>query len=126
MLRDLTDVELERLARLPDPEDKLQKVADWYVERNRLILQATLAFIGAFTAAFIAAFVRDEFGIAPGLLVVLAVISIGLPAIWGVVAYRRLRLVEGDFFQLSQYSNGPRIRSVDLTVQYNGCRKGVG
>jgi hypothetical protein len=98
MLRDLTDVELERLARLPDPEDKLQKVADWYVERNRLILQATLAFIGAFTAAFIAAFVRDEFGIAPGLLVVLAVISIGLPAIWGVVAYRRLRLVEGDFF----------------------------
>jgi hypothetical protein len=89
-------------------------------------LQAALAFIGAFTAAFVVAFVRGEFKIDLGWLVVIAVISIGFPAAWGVIAYYRLRLIEGDFSPLSRYSNGPRVRSIDSTVRYNEWRKGVG
>jgi hypothetical protein len=47
---------------LPDPPVRTEKLFDWYFDRQRLVLQVTAAFLGAFLAAISVGALKGDFG----------------------------------------------------------------
>ncbi len=94
-MRQLSIADLLDLARVPDAENRIVKVFDWYFERHKLVVQGVLAYLTALSVALLTAFIRGD--LSWQLILVLALVNLcGIGFLCGR-SYLRLRSLHREF-----------------------------
>jgi phosphatidylglycerophosphate synthase len=94
---------------IPDAESKIQKMFEWYLEREKLIITWILGVAASLFVSVLVAFFKKEINLEWWLTILIIICSLGT-ALYGVIRVYRLRSMNAQFVSaLKLFSNFNKI-----------------